>query len=206
MPAVSVRVEHGIGTVLLDRPPVNALDRDARGLLRLAAEEMTRRDDVRAVVLRGVGRFSAGADIAEMATSTHEVMRVHAPVLQAAFAAVAAIGKPVVAAITGFALGGGCELALTADRRVIAEDATIGLPEVRLGIIPGAGGTQRLPRLVGPAVAKDLIYTGRVVSAAEALAIGLVDEVVPAADVVAAATAWAARFVTDSPKHEPPRA
>lgn len=116
--------------------------------------------------------------------------------LQAAFTAVAGIPKPVVAAITGYALGGGLELALCADFRVCGESAKLGQPEILLGIIPGAGGTQRLPRLIGPARAKNLIFTGRMVDAAEALRIGLVDEVVPDAEVYTAATRLAARFAT----------
>ena len=114
--------------------------------------------------------------------------------MQSAVTAVARIPKPVVAAITGYALGGGCELALAADVRFAAEDAVLGQPEVLLGIIPGAGGTQRLTRLVGASRAKDLIYTGRFVKADEALAIGLVDRVVPTEQVYDEAVAWAAQF------------
>lgn len=194
---VQFTVEDGVGTLLLAREPVNALDVRTQDLMRQVAEEASTREDVRAVVLRGAGgRFCAGADIREMAGMSHPEMRERAPLLQLAFRAVAEIGKPVVAAIEGFALGGGCELALAADRRVIADDAVIGLPEIHLGVIPGAGGTQRLPRLVGTAVAKEMIYSGRALSALEALEVGLVDEVVPANAVVDTATAWAARFVS----------
>jgi enoyl-CoA hydratase/carnithine racemase len=150
---------------------------------------------VAAVVVYGGDRFSAGADIREMAGMTHADMLVHAERLQAAFTAVADIPKPVVAAITGFALGGGCELALTADRRVCATDSRLGLPEILLGVIPGAGGTQRLARLIGPSRAKDIILTGRPLDATEAYRIGLVDDVVPADQVLATATAWARQFV-----------
>jgi enoyl-CoA hydratase/carnithine racemase len=115
--------------------------------------------------------------------------------LQSAFTAVARIPKPVVAAVTGYALGGGCELALCADFRVCGDNAKLGQPEILLGVIPGAGGTQRLPRLIGPARAKELIFTGRFVGAEEALRIGLVDQVVPADDVYATAREMAARFV-----------
>jgi enoyl-CoA hydratase/carnithine racemase len=122
-----------------------------------------------------------------MADLTYQQMAERSAGLQASFTAVARIGKPVVAAITGYALGGGLELALCADFRVVGESAKVGQPEILLGIIPGAGGTQRLPRLIGPARAKDLIFSGRQVTAAEALAIGLADKVVPDAEVYATA-------------------
>ncbi len=193
---VTLSVTDGIGTISLNRPPVNALDVAAQAELQQAAFEAAGRGDVAAVVVYGgPDKFSAGADIRQMAGMSHSDMLVHAERLQAAFTAVADIPKPVVAAITGFALGGGCELALTADRRVFADHARIGLPEILLGVIPGAGGTQRLARLVGPARAKELIFTGRSVDAAEAQRIGLVDDVVPVDQVLATATAWAAQFV-----------
>jgi enoyl-CoA hydratase/carnithine racemase len=118
----------------------------------------------------------------------------HSRGLQASFAAVAAIPKPTIAAITGYALGGGCELALCCDLRVAADNARLGQPEILLGIIPGAGGTQRLSRLVGPSRAKDLIFSGRFIDAQEALAIGLVDRVVAPEDVYADAHVWAAEL------------
>lgn len=124
----------------------------------------------------------------------HTAMVLRARGLQEAFTAVARIPKPVVAAVTGYALGGGCELALCADVRFAGEGAKLGQPEILLGLIPGAGGTQRLSRLVGPAKAKDLIFTGRTVTAAEAREIGLVDHVVPDAEVYEKAHAWAARL------------
>jgi enoyl-CoA hydratase/carnithine racemase len=192
---VTFEVEDRVGTVTLDRPPVNALDAELVDTLHAVATEAAGRDDVRAVVLRGAGRnFAAGADIKEMRALDYEAMAVRAGALQAAFNAVAGVPKPVVAAITGYALGGGCELALCADVRFAAEDAVLGQPEILLGLIPGAGGTQRLPRLIGPSRAKDLLFTGRQVPAAEALAIGLVDRVVPADRVRAEAHAWAARL------------
>jgi enoyl-CoA hydratase/carnithine racemase len=129
-----------------------------------------------------------------MADMSYTDMADRAAGLQSALGAVAAIPKPVVAAVTGYALGGGCELALCADVRVAADDAKLGQPEILLGVIPGAGGTQRLSRLVGPSKAKDLVFTGRFVGADEALAIGLVDQVVPAAEVYDTAHAWAAKF------------
>ena len=194
---VRLEVEDGVGTIRIDRPKMNALNRQVQAEIRDAAQEATERDDVRAVVLYGGERvFAAGADIKEMADISYAEMVKHSGVLQAAFSAVARIPKPVVAAITGYALGGGCELALCADVRIAAEDATLGQPEILLGIIPGAGGTQRLTRLVGPARAKDLIFTGRFVPAAEALQIGMVDRVVPADQVYAEAVAWARQFRT----------
>ncbi len=192
---VRLEVEDGVGTIRLDRPKMNAIDATVLAEIEEAAHEATGRDDVHAVALYGGERvFAAGADIAQMAGQTYPDVLPLADLLQSAFAAVAAIPKPVVAAVTGYALGGGCELALCADLRVAADDATFGQPEILLGIIPGAGGTQRLTRLVGPSRAKDLIFTGRFVKAEEALAIGLVDRVVPAGEVYETALTWARQF------------
>ncbi|MFD8687174.1 enoyl-CoA hydratase/isomerase family protein [Streptomyces sp. NPDC059651] len=190
---VTLEVSGGVGTIRLDRPPMNALDIATQDRLRELAEEASRRDDVRAVVLYGGEKvFAAGADIKEMQEMDHPAMVVRSKALQDSFTAVARIPKPVVAAVTGYALGGGCELALCADFRIAGDNAKLGQPEIMLGLIPGAGGTQRLARLVGPAKAKDLIFTGRHVRAEEALAMGLVDRVVPAAEVYDQAHAWAA--------------
>ena len=131
------------------------------------------------MVYGGERVFAAGADVKEMADMSYTDMVKRSTGLTTAFTAVARIPKPVVAAVTGYALGGGCELALCADIRIAADNATLGQPEILLGIIPGAGGTQRLSRLVGPSRAKDIIFTGRFVKADEALAIGLVDRLVP---------------------------
>jgi enoyl-CoA hydratase len=192
---VNLTVSDGIGTIRLDRPKMNALNVQVQEEIRAAALDATANDDVRAVVIYGGERvFAAGADIKEMADMSYADMVKRSGPLQSSLSAVAAIPKPTVAAITGYALGGGCELALCADYRIAAEDAKLGQPEILLGIIPGAGGTQRLSRLVGPSKAKDLIYTGRFVDAAESLAIGLVDKVVPAAEVYDAAVAWAGQF------------
>ncbi|MFK0289229.1 enoyl-CoA hydratase/isomerase family protein [Streptomyces sp. NPDC090442] len=194
---VHLEVADGVGTIRLDRPPMNALDIATQDRLRELAEEAGRRDDIRAVVLWGGEKvFAAGADIKEMQAMDHAAMIVRAKALQDSFTAVARIPKPVVAALTGYALGGGCELALCADFRIAAENAKLGQPEILLGLIPGAGGTQRLARLVGPSKAKDLIFTGRHVKADEALAIGLVDRVVPAEEVRAQAHDWAARLAS----------
>ncbi|MFF0472911.1 enoyl-CoA hydratase/isomerase family protein [Streptomyces sp. NPDC004284] len=192
---VNLEVAEGVGTIRLDRPPMNALDVATQDRLRELAQEATDRDDVRAVVLYGGEKvFAAGADIKEMQVMDHVAMVKRARALQDSFTAVARIPKPVVAAITGYALGGGCELALCADYRIAADNAKLGQPEILLGLIPGAGGTQRLSRLVGPSKAKDLIFTGRMVKADEALTLGLVDRVVPAAEVYEQAHAWAAKL------------
>ena len=192
---VRLEVADGVGTLRLDRPKMNALNVQVQEEIRAAAAEATERDDVRAVVLYGGERvFAAGADIKEMADMSYTDMVKRSGALQSSFGAVARIPKPVVAAVTGYALGGGCELALCADVRFAAEDAVLGQPEILLGIIPGAGGTQRLTRLVGPSKAKDLIFTGRFVKADEALAIGLVDRVLPADRVYDEAVSWAKQF------------
>jgi enoyl-CoA hydratase/carnithine racemase len=193
---VRLEVEDGIGTIRLDRPPMNALDSAVQEGLRAAAREAGERKDVAAVVVYGGEKvFAAGADVKEMAAMSYPQMVDRSGALQSAFTSVARIPKPVVAAITGYALGGGCELALCADFRVAADNAKLGQPEILLGIIPGAGGTQRLPRLVGPARAKDIVFSGRFVGAAEALAIGLVDRVVAPDDVYSAARELVARYV-----------
>jgi enoyl-CoA hydratase/carnithine racemase len=147
------------------------------------------------IVYGGEKVFAAGADIKQMQTMSYTDMVDRSAALQSALTAVARIPKPTVAAVTGYALGGGCELALCCDFRVAGDNAKLGQPEILLGVIPGAGGTQRLARLVGPARAKDLIYTGRFVDSAEALAIGLVDEVVGADEVYAAARRRVERYV-----------
>jgi enoyl-CoA hydratase/carnithine racemase len=192
---VSVQRDGGIATIRLDRPPMNALNAQVQDEIAAAAAEADADPAVRAVVLYGGEKvFAAGADIKEMAEASFAEVAADSRRLQAAFTTVARIGKPVVAAITGYALGGGLELALCADFRVAGESARVGQPEILLGIIPGAGGTQRLPRLVGPARAKDIVFTGRFVGAAEALGIGLVDKVVPDAEVYQAARDLVARY------------
>ena len=193
---VRLQVEGGIGTIRLDRPPMNALDVALQEGIRAAAREAAERRDVSAVIVYGGEKvFAAGADIKEMQAMSYTDMVDRSAALQSSFTAVAQIGKPTVAAVTGYALGGGCELALCCDFRVAGDNAKLGQPEILLGVIPGAGGTQRLARLIGPSRAKDLIFTGRFVSAPEALAIGLVDEVVPADDVYAAARRRVERYV-----------
>jgi enoyl-CoA hydratase/carnithine racemase len=194
---VRVECDQAIATIRLDRPPGNALNAQVQGEIAEAAEAVGADPAIRAVVLYGGEKvFAAGADIKEMAEASPAQMAADSRRLQNSLTAVAKIGKPVVAAVTGYALGGGLELALCADFRVAGEGARLGQPEILLGVIPGAGGTQRLPRLVGPARAKDIIFTGRFVPAPEALAIGLVDKVVPDGEVYQAARDLVARYAT----------
>jgi enoyl-CoA hydratase/carnithine racemase len=193
---VRLEVEGGIGTIRLDRPPMNALNGEIQHGLIAACREAAERRDVSAVIVWGGEKvFAAGADIKEMESMSYTDMVDHSALLQDFTRALARLPKPTVAAITGYALGGGCEVALACDFRIAADDARLGQPEILLGIIPGAGGTQRLARLVGPAKAKDLVFSGRFVKADEALAIGLVDAVVPAAEVYDTARSMMARYV-----------
>ncbi len=192
---VNVEISDAVATIRLNRPPMNALNTQVQEELRAAAEQVGTDTAVRAVIIYGGEKvFAAGADVKEFAGQDHAYMFRDAGRLSSSLDALARIPKPVIAAVTGYALGGGCELALTADFRVSADNAKWGQPEMLLGIIPGAGGTQRLPRLVGPAKAKDIIYTGRFVDADEALEIGLVDAVVPVAEVYSTSLAMAAKF------------
>jgi enoyl-CoA hydratase len=197
---VTLQVEDGVGTIRLDRPKMNAIDEQLHREVRAAAQEAAARAEVRAVVLYGGERvFAAGADIKAMSQLTGSGMVAWGRELTASFTEVARIPKPVIAAITGYALGGGYELALCADFRVVGAGARIGQPEILLGVIPGAGGTQRLARLVGPARAKDLVFSGRHVGAEEALDMGLVDAVVPDDEVYSTAVAMARKFAAGPP-------
>jgi enoyl-CoA hydratase/carnithine racemase len=193
---VRLEIADGIGTIRLDRPPVNALNDQVTGELAAAARAADADDDIRAVIIYGGEKvFAAGADIKDMAEASYAEMTKRAGRLQEAAGLIAGLGKPVVAAITGYALGGGMEVALSADFRVAGESARLGQPEILLGVIPGAGGTQRLPRLVGPAKAKEIVFSGRMLKAAEAHAIGLVDLVVPDDAVYTAAHDMVKRYV-----------
>jgi enoyl-CoA hydratase len=194
-PLVTVeRRGDGVAVVTLDHPKVNALSSELLRQLLGVATALTD-EPPGAVVVTGSDRvFAAGADIAEFGGP--DEARVIGDLFLRALGAVADIPRATVAAISGVALGGGCELALACDFRVASERARLGQPEILLGIIPGGGGTQRLPRLVGTARAKDIIFTGRQVGADEALAIGLIDEVVPPGDVLDRAIAKAAELAT----------
>ncbi len=193
--------DDGVEILILNHPPVNALGSRLLADLDRRVAELETDPKVRAVVLTGEGQyFSAGADVKEMATidlaSAPEVARRGLAV----YARLAALRAPVIAAINGLALGGGLELALACDLRLAGESAKLGAPEVTLGLIPAYGGTQRLPRLVGVAKAKELIFTGAMISAAEALRIGLVNKTVPAGQELRAARDLAHTIAQRAPK------
>ncbi|MFZ1361559.1 MAG: enoyl-CoA hydratase-related protein [Candidatus Nanopelagicales bacterium] len=189
---VELIVDGAVATIKLNRPPMNALNLELQQGFKAAALEISKRQDIGAVIIYGGPKvFAAGADVKEMADWDHKTASLWTRPLAESFTAVSRIPQPVIAAITGYALGGGLELALCADFRVVGDNAKLGLPEILLGIIPGAGGTQRLPRLVGPAKAKELIFTGKFIDANEALTIGLVDRVVAPDDVYSEAQAFA---------------
>lgn len=189
---VRVDVAEGVATIRFDRPPMNALSIQVQQGLRDAAREVAVRRDVDAVIVYGGPKaFAAGADVKEMADWSLSEALERTRGLQGCFTEIERIPQPTIAAVTGFALGGGCELAMCCDFRVAGDNAKLGQPEILLGIIPGAGGTQRLPRLVGLSRAKDIILSGRFIGADEALAIGLVDRVVAPESVYDEALAWA---------------
>lgn len=199
-----LRVETADRVALLtvNRPDkLNALNANIVASLHDALRDLAADDEVRAVVLTGAGQkaFVAGADIAELATMTPLSGMVVSRAGQDAFRFLETMRKPVIAAINGFALGGGLELALACHIRLASENARLGLPEVKLGIIPGYGGTVRLPRLVGRGRALELILTGEMIDATEAYRIGLVNRVVPQADLLASARALAATITANGP-------
>jgi enoyl-CoA hydratase/carnithine racemase len=192
-----IQVERQASTAIihLKRPPMNALNLQMQREIAEAATFVSGRVGIDAVVIYGGEKvFAAGADVKEMANMSYADMSLAAHQLQNAFATVAKISQPTIAAITGFALGGGLELAMCADFRVAGDNAKLGQPEILLGIIPGAGGTQRLARLIGVSRAKELVFGGHMITAEQALSIGLVNEVVPPAMVLESALAWANKF------------
>ncbi len=190
----SVR-DDGVALLRIERPPMNALSLALLGELTDAGRALATDPDVKAVVVAGGERaFAAGFEIGEFGDA--ERARLITDTFRVAFDALVAIPRPVIAAVSGFALGGGLELAMACDLRIAADNAQVGQPEIQLGLIPGAGGTQRLPRLVGSARAKELVWSGRRVRADEAERIGLVDRVVPADELLDRALEWAASFAT----------
>src|SRR5581483_8648295 len=201
-PNLIVERDAGVALVTINRPKVlNALNSDTIDELRRTLLDLQRDEAVRALVLTGAGEkaFVAGADINELAVQTPTGGREHALKGQHVFDLVENLGKPVIAAINGFALGGGCELAMACTLRIAADTARLGQPEINLGLMPGYAGTQRLSRLVGRGRAMELILTGAPIAADEALRIGLVNRVVPAAELMTSARALAAQLAKSAP-------
>lgn len=198
---VSVVAREGLATLVVSRPPANTMTRQVYREIAAAADEVAGRDDVAAVILFGGHEiFSAGDDMPELRTLTVPEADTSARVRRAAIDAVAAIPKPTVAAVTGYALGAGLTLALAADWRVSGDNVKFGATEILAGLIPGGGGMDRLTRAVGASRAKELVFSGRFFDAREASELGLVDELVAPDDVYEAAVAWAGRFL-GAPAH-----
>lgn len=195
---LNVQIEEGIGIITLNRPKVlNSLSNQMFIELAEAALTLTNNNSVGAVIITGGDRvFAAGTDVGDMvnASTVQIAFGDHLP--NRAFNLIENMPKPVIAAIAGHCLGGGCELALTADVRIAADNAKIGLPEITLGIIPGSGGTQRLPRLIGTSRAKELIFSGDIINADEAWRVGLVNKLVPAENLLPEAKKWAKRLAS----------
>jgi enoyl-CoA hydratase/carnithine racemase len=192
---VNLEIKDGVGTIRLDRPKVNALNSQVATEIGEAVDTAAVDESVGAVVVWGGEKvFAAGADIKEMAEKDPVSVFKYIGGFQNVFTRLEQLPKVTIAAINGYALGGGCELALSCDMRICADDSQLGQPEILLGVIPGAGGTQRLPRLIGVGRAKEMIYSGRFVGAEEALQIGLVNEVTPAGEVYGRAVALASRY------------
>ena len=201
--AVDVRKDGAIATVTLDRQEaLNAFDREQLRALRHALRGLHEDRTVRCVVLTGAGEraFAAGADIKAMAGMSPDEALAFGRLGHACASAIEGLPQPVIAAVNSFALGGGCELALACDIRLASERAVFGQPEVGIGILPGWGGTQRLPRLIGPGLAAELIFTGRRVGAEEALRIGLVNAVYPPDRLLPEAQALAEKIAANSPR------
>jgi len=199
---LAVDSERHVATLTLFRPEtLNAISRELASELRAACESLAARSDVWAVIVTGAGdrAFCAGADLKERRMLTADERTAHTVEIEAAAEALAALPMPTIAAIRGFALAGGAELAIACDLRVAAEDATLGFPEVRVGIFPGAGGALRLPRIVGAGVARDLLFTGRRVPADEAFRVGLIDRLVAPQAVMESAAELATSIVANAP-------
>jgi enoyl-CoA hydratase len=198
---VEVTHDGDVSTLTINRPDkLNALSRELLSELSAAIKSLAGESDIRAAVITGAGKaFVAGADIASMKSMTEEEGRAFGALGQEVFTAIERLRFPVIAAVNGFALGGGCELALACDFIYASSKAKFGQPEVNLGIIPGFGGTQRLPRRVGLSVARELIYTGRMMDAEEALRIGLVNAVFEPDALLSAATRTAAEIAAKGP-------
>lgn len=195
------KISDNIAFITLNRTKaLNALNTETLNELDMVIFDAGKKDEVKAVIITGEGRaFVAGADIAEMKDLTVQEGRDMTILGQNVFNRIENLDKPVIAAVNGFALGGGCELAMACDIRIASDKAKFGQPEVNLGIIPGYGGTQRLPRLVGKGTAKYLIFTGEMISAAEAFRIGLADKVVPGEELMDTAVSIAKAIMSKAP-------
>ena len=198
---VSYVVEEGIAVVTINHPPANALDKKTTYELDEVFQELAKDEDVKTVILTGAGEkiFVAGADISLFPQMGKKEGEGFSQELQGVFDKIEGLEKVVICAVNGMALGGGCELAMACDIRIASEGARFGQPEVNLGVIPGAGGTQRLPRLVSKGKAKELIFTGDMISASEAKEIGLVDKVVPKGEAVSEAKNMAKKIMEKGP-------
>ena len=199
---LTVDGESHIATLTLNRPDaLNAISRQLAAELLATCQALTERADVWAVIVTGAGEraFCAGADLKERRMLAPEERAAHTAAIEVTAEALADLPMPTIAAVRGFALAGGAELAIACDLRVAADDATFGFPEVKIGIFPGAGGALRLPRIVGSGAARDLLFTGRQVTAAEAFRLGLVDRLAPADSVLEAAGALAASIAANAP-------
>jgi len=198
----TVRLEaaEGVTTMTLDSPPVNALGRQLVADMEVALQKLKDDDTVRCLIVRSAGKhFCAGADLKERRTMSEDEARAFVPRLAGVCHGLADLPFPTIAAVRGAAVGGGCELALGCDMRILSDDAKIGLRETALAIIPGAGGTQRLPRLIGPAKAKRWIFGAEMHDAATALADGVADRVVPAAELDGAVHELARTIAANGP-------
>lgn len=199
---LTLKVENRIALVTLDRPEaLNALNRELLRELTTAFEVLGDRDDVSAIILTGAGEkaFVGGADIRELSELDVLEGRAFSRKGQELFNRIDGFVKPVIAAVNGYCLGGGCELAMACHLRIASRSARFGQPEVKLGLIPGYGGTQRLPRLVGEGRALELLLTGEMISADEALRIGLVNRIVDDGRLLEESTAWAAKIMKNGP-------
>jgi enoyl-CoA hydratase len=197
-----VERDGAVDVVTINRPKLlNALNSQTISDLQRAMHDLQQDAAVRAIVITGAGEkaFVAGADINELAVLSPAEAQLHARRSQAVFNAIEQLGKPVIAAINGFALGGGCELAMACTVRVAADTARLGQPEINLGLIPGFGGSQRLPRLVGKGLALEILLSGEMISAARAYEIGLVNRVVPAAELLSQAKQLASTLASKAP-------
>lgn len=198
---VNYTIEDKVATVVIDRPPVNALNSKTMEELDEVLEELEKDENVAAIVITGGGKYAfiAGADVKEMPKLTPESAEEMSANGQAILMKMEKMGKPVISAINGLALGGGLELAMATDIRIISDRARVGQPEINLGLFPGWGGTQRLPRIVGLAKAKEIIFTGDMISAQEAMRIGLVNKVVPDGEELKVARDIAKKIISKAP-------